>query len=220
MSIFSLFLFSAEPSFWEFRNCLVFHGSCLLWYTDFMKYVALLRGINVGGNSIIKMTDLKEAVEKCGFTGVITFIQSGNVIFESDEINNDQIVARLADCLLKYFKYDSSLVVRSLEQFTKIVSEIPTDWEKSDDLRRYLAFIAGPLTAQDVIREISLKEGIDSLKLGTGVLYMSTKLRGLSRSGFTKLINTKVYRYITIRNFNTVQKLLAIMEAKPSLPES
>lgn len=177
-----------------------------------MKYVALLRGVNVGGNAIIKMTDLREAVEKCGFTSVRTYIQSGNIIFESDENNTDKIVATLEDSLSKRLKLNSSIIVRTYEQFKKIVSEIPDNWKKRNDLRCYLAFIREPVTAQDVVREIELKEGVDSIKVGEGVVYMSTLLSGLTKSGFSKLITKKVYKAITIRGYSTAQKLFALME--------
>jgi uncharacterized protein (DUF1697 family) len=177
-----------------------------------MKYIALLRGINVGGNSIIKMLDLKEAVEKCKFKNVRTYIQSGNVIFESDDNGIDQITARLENILRKTFQFNSSIIVRNYEQFRKVISEIPSDWEKRNDLRCYIAFIRGPTAAQDVMPEVELKDGVDSVKAGEGVLYMSTMLSGLTRSRFTKLISKKVYKDITIRNFNTVKKLLTLME--------
>lgn len=177
-----------------------------------MKYVALLRGINVGGKNIIKMTDLKEAVEKCGFTSVSTYIQSGNILFESDGKNISEIVEKLEASLLKDFFYNSRIIVRSYEQLKKIVSEVPSDWKKRNDLRCYIAFIGEPILAQDLMREIELKESIDFIKIGEGVLYMSTLLSGLARSRFTKLITKKAYKDITIRNYNTVRKLLDLME--------
>lgn len=60
-----------------------------------MKYVAFLRGINVGGNSIVKMLELKEAFIKSGFINVLTYINSGNVIFESDEKDIERIEKKL-----------------------------------------------------------------------------------------------------------------------------
>jgi uncharacterized protein (DUF1697 family) len=177
-----------------------------------MRYVALLRGINVGGNSIIKMVDLKSAVEKSGFKNVKTFIQSGNVIFESDEKNPSDITDRLEDTLLKTFQINSQVILRSHAQLKKVVAEVPSDWGKRNDLRRYIAFIREPTTARDVMGEVELKEGVDFVKPGEGVIYLSTLLSGLTRSRFTKLISKKVYRDITIRNYTTVQKLLALME--------
>jgi len=177
-----------------------------------MKYVALLRAINVGGNGIIKMADLKKAVEDIGFTHVSTYIQSGNIVFESDQKEIDKIIARLEGALLKKFEFKSGIVVKTYEQLKKIVSEVPADWKKRDDLRCYLAFVREPASAQDVIREIKLKEGVDFAKAGDGVVYMSTLLSGLTKSGFTRLVGTKIYKDITIRNYNTAQKLFAMMQ--------
>jgi uncharacterized protein (DUF1697 family) len=177
-----------------------------------MKYVALLRGINVGGKNIIKMSDLKKTVEKCGFTNVSTYIQSGNVLFKSDNKNISKIVEKLEDSFLKDFAYNSCIVVKSYEQLQKIVSDVPPDWGKSNDLRCYIAFIGGSISIQDVMREIELKEGIDFIKAGEGVLYMSTLLSGLTRSRFTKLITKNVYKYITIRNYSTTRKILELLE--------
>ena len=177
-----------------------------------MKYIALLRGINVGGNAIIKMTDLKKEVEDSGFTHVSTYIQSGNIVFESDQKEIDKITTRLAEALLKKFQFNSGIVVKTHEQLKKIISEVPADWKKRDDLRCYLAFIREPVSAQDVMREIKLKEGVDFAKAGDGVVYLSTLLSGLTKSGFTKLVGTKIYKDITIRNYNTAQKLFAMMQ--------
>jgi uncharacterized protein (DUF1697 family) len=175
-----------------------------------MKYIALLRGINVGGNRIIKMAELKEAVETGGFTNVTTYIQSGNIIFESDENNPDKVTEKLEETLLKRFEFNTGIIVKTFEQFEKIVKGVPADWKYRTDLRCYMAFVKGQGDAEEVVREIKLKEGVDTLVTGEGVLYMSTILSGLTKSGFTKLVGTKIYKEITIRNYNTVRKILAI----------
>jgi len=177
-----------------------------------MKYLALLRGINVGGNRIIKMVDLKVAFEKSGFTDVTTFIQSGNVVFSSDEKDTEKIARKLEDTVLQTFKINSRIVVKSYSQLKKVLEEVPSEWKKENDLRCYLAFIKEPVSASDVLKEVALKEGVDSAKAGEGVLYMTTKMSGLTQSGFTKLATKKIYKDLTIRNYNTSQKLLALME--------
>lgn len=159
------------------------------------------------------MADLKTAVENCGFTEVSTFIQSGNVIFMSDEKNTERIIEKLESMVLKTFKVNSRIVVRSHTQMKKVVEEVPSEWEKGNNLRCYIAFIKEPITANDVLKEITLKEGVDSVKIGERVLYMSTKLSGLTKSSFTKLASKKIYQDMTIRNYNTTKKLLTLMEA-------
>jgi len=176
-----------------------------------MKYLALLRGINVGGNSIIKMADLKSAFEKCGFTNVSTFIQSGNVIFETSETDQGKIAGRIEKCLEKEFHITSSTVVLTVEQFNNIVREAPADWNSGKDLRKYVSFVKIPATAQKVLKELQPRDGIDSAYTGDGVVYMSTLLSGITKSGFTKVIRKPVYQSITMRNYNTVLKLAELM---------
>jgi len=115
--------------------------------------------------------------------------------------------------LSRTFNIDLRAFVITLEQFKKVVSDIPADWNKRSDLRRYIAFIREPATVPDVISQIELKEGVDSIKAGKGVVYMSTLLSGLTKSRFTRLITKKFYQDITIRNYTTVQKLLALTES-------
>jgi uncharacterized protein (DUF1697 family) len=178
-----------------------------------VKYIALLRGINVGGNSIIKMYDLKAAVEKCGFSNVKTVIQSGNVIFESNE-SIDKATLKMEKALSENFGVSSGMIIKTHDQFKEVLAGIPDAWKKADDLRMYIAFVIGPVTVQEVLAEIEPKEGVDFVETGPGVLYMSTRLSGITKSRFSKLVAKKIYKSISIRNYNTVKKLLAFMESR------
>lgn len=176
-----------------------------------MKYVALLRGINVGGNNIIKMLALKETFEKSGFRNVSTYIQSGNVIFESEEKDIKKITKTLEATLTKTFNYNARIIVKSDKQMQQIVENIPLEWNRRSDIRCYIAFLLEPLSEKDAVKEITLKENVDSLKIGPGVLYMTTVLSELTKSKFNKLASTKIYKEITIRNYNTTKKIIAVM---------
>ena len=177
-----------------------------------MKYLALLRGINVGGNSLIKMADLKVALLENGFLNVKTFIQSGNVLFESDEKDTEKLAAKMEEVIVKIFYITSRVVIRSESQLTKVLDNIPDEWKKENDLRCYLAFVKEPATAQQVAEQITLKEGIDSLKIGDGVVYMTTLLAGITNSSFSKLASKKIYKEITIRNYTTMHKIATLMK--------
>jgi uncharacterized protein (DUF1697 family) len=177
-----------------------------------MKYLALLRGLNVGGNSVVKMADLKEAVEQIGFTNVKTFINSGNIIFESNEANSSKISAVLDETFKKRFDLESRIFLLNYKQFKDILEGVPEDWKKSKDIRCYIAFVREPATVKNVMREIKPKEGVDFIQAGKGAVYLTTLTSGLTKSGFTKLISSPVYKDITMRNYNTAQKLLALME--------
>ena len=108
------------------------------------------------------------------------------------------------------------VVIRSHEQIKNILKGVASKWQDPKEFRCYIGFVKEPLTAQQAIEEIKhikLKENVDFLKAGNGVIYMITKMDGLTSSGFTKLIGTKVYKEITIRNYNTARKLLELIES-------
>jgi len=177
-----------------------------------LKYVALLRGINVGGRNIIKMSALKVCLEQQGFLNVATFIQSGNVIFESDERNADKLARQVEGALSKTFDYDSRVVLRSHAQLKAVVAGAPTSWKTRTDLRCNVAFLRGPVTARHALAQVDVEPQVDSMQGGKSVLYLSTLMSGLKRSRFPKLTGKSIYRHMTIRNYNTCRRLLALME--------
>lgn len=177
-----------------------------------MKYVALLRGINVGGNNIIKMLALKEAFEKVGMTQVLTYIQSGNVIFDTAEKDSAVLTETLETMLSETFGYKARVVVFSHDQLKQVVTKVPSKWKTKTDIRCYVGFLLPPLTPSAAEKEIVINEAVDSLETGPGVIYMTTLMSGLTKSGFGKMIGKKIYQEITIRNFNTTRKLLELME--------
>ncbi len=176
-----------------------------------MKYIALLRGINVGGNSIIRMADLKTCLLKADFQNVETFIQSGNVIFDSPEREIQKLETRMEETIFKTFKFNTKVLIRSEEQLTRILKEVPKDWKERDDLRCYIVFVKAPTSVEEVKLQMAIKEGVDFVTTGDGVLYAGTLLSGLMQSGLKKLIGKKVYQDITIRNYSTIQKLAALL---------
>lgn len=86
-----------------------------------MKYLALLRGINVGGNNIIKMTDLQKAFKDIGLNSVQTYIQSGNVIFESAETDKSLLTQEIESKLSTTFNYTSKIILIDNLQFKQII---------------------------------------------------------------------------------------------------
>lgn len=165
----------------------------------------------MGGKNVIKMTLLKEVFERCKYKNVLTYIQSGNVIFEAEENDVRKITDKLESMLSKTFVYNAKLVVLSEEQLKKVVSNAPKDWKTNNNLRCYVAFTKAPTTPGELLKEVKLKEGVDSVKLGENLIYMTTLLSGISKSGFTKLVGTPVYQNITIRNFKTIVKILSLI---------
>jgi uncharacterized protein (DUF1697 family) len=174
-----------------------------------MRYVALLRGINVGGNSLVKMAELKAMAEACGLTNVQTYINSGNVIFDSD-MNPDEIEKLFSESFQNAFGFQTPIIIRSKTEMAETLKKAPQDWADNNEVRKYLAFTTGA-TPERVASLIRPKEGVDTFEAGPDVVYLTTKLAGITKSGLSRLSQTEVYRNISLRNVNTVEKIYKLM---------
>lgn len=176
-----------------------------------VQYIALLRGINVGGNNIIKMADLKKCFEEAGFNKVKTYIQSGNVLFTSNEKNKNLLIKKLEKLLSAKFNYQSRLVIITDNELKTVVEESPSGFGNSPDQYRYdVLFVKEPLTSAEAIKSIDKKEGVDQVFLGSHALYFARLISKASQSHLPKIIKLPIYQNITIRNWNTTTKLLAM----------
>ena len=173
------------------------------------RYVALLRGINVGGNNLIKMTALAACFEKNGFTAVATYIQSGNVIFQSSERAAEALARRIEEMLTAAFRYPASVVLLSWRQLEKVVDEAPAKFGTDPSRYRYdVIYLKPPLTAKEALATVPTNPEVDRVHAGPGVLYFSRLSEKASKSRLSRVVSMPVYRNMTIRNWNTTIKLL------------
>lgn len=176
------------------------------------SYVALLRGINVGGRNKIRMADLKTCFESGGFEAVSTYIQSGNVLFRSDEPDTIRLATRIERMLAAVFDYDASVAIRSHPELRTVVEGAPQGFGSEPDRFRYdVIFLLPPLTAEAALRSVTPREGVDTMDAGPEVVYTSRLIERASQSRLTRLIGLPIYQRMTIRNWNTTTKLLALM---------
>jgi uncharacterized protein (DUF1697 family) len=176
-------------------------------------YLALLRGINVGGKNLIKMPALKAAFEAEGFDDVSTYIQSGNVLFASPETKPAVLTDRIEAMLAETFDYVPTVVVRSRKQMRAIVDGAPEGFGGRPAEYRYdVIFLKGPLTAKKAIGEVPTNPEVDTAHAGTGVLYFSRLIAKATASRMGKIVASPIYPSVTIRNWNTTTKLLSLME--------
>ena len=177
-----------------------------------MKYLALLRGINVGGNNKIKMTDLKACFENAGFTDVVTYIQSGNVVFTAPKASETSIAEKLEQTLSKTFSYDAKVVVVAKDTLSEVVVKAPKGFgTMPKDFRYYVIFVKKPLMAAEALKTIPLREGVDKAWAGATVVYHERVEARATQSYLNKLVAMPMYQNMTIRNWNTTTKLLALM---------
>lgn len=178
-----------------------------------VQYLALLRGINVGGRNIIKMADLKACIAAVGCEDVTTYIQSGNVLFRSPIADSERVAAEIERALDARFGYASRVVVLTHGQLAEVVAQAPAGF--GDELERFrydVIFLKAPLTAAAAMRDISIKPGVDSAASGARALYFSRLISKASQSHLSRIVALPVYQSMTIRNWNTTTKLLALME--------
>jgi uncharacterized protein (DUF1697 family) len=177
-------------------------------------YVALLRGINVGGKNLIKMVELKLCLEDAGFQDVHTYIQSGNVLFRAAGSDQAKLTKEVEDALSKTFTYESLVVVRSRKQMKDIVTHAPKGFGLDPATYRYdVIFLKEPLSAAKAMKNVATKEGVDQAFAGKGVLYFSRLSSRATQSKLARIISMPMYQSMTIRNWNTTTKLLTLLEA-------
>jgi uncharacterized protein (DUF1697 family) len=179
------------------------------------RYVALLRGINVGGKNLIPMPALKAAFEDEGFEDVRTYIQSGNVIFGAPSASQAELTGRVEQIIRTAFDhYDASVVLRNRNQMRAIVEKAPKGFGREPMKYRYdVCFLKPSLAAKGVVASLPLKEGVDRIWAGTGVVYFSRLTSRATQSRLNKVASLPIYKQMTIRNWNTTTKLAELLEA-------
>jgi uncharacterized protein (DUF1697 family) len=177
------------------------------------QYVALLRGINVGGNNLIRMPALRACFEAQGFGSVQTYIQSGNVLFSAaGGDDSGELAAGIEKAVSETFSCQSRVVVRSFEQMEATVDRAPRGFGQQPSTYRYdVIFLKEPLTADRAMESVSVKPGVDRAYRGEMVLYFSRLISKAAQSHLSRLVGTPVYRDMTIRNWNTTTRLLELM---------
>ncbi len=182
------------------------------------RYVALLRGINVGGKNLIPMPALKAAFEENGFKDVRTYIQSGNVVFSTGTTKQAELTRRVERMLRKTFgHYEASVALRSSAQMRSIIDRAPNGFGSEPTLyREDVIFLMPPLTARTVVESVPIKEEVDRIWAGTGVVYFSRLTSRATQSRLSRVVSMPIYQQMTIRNWNTTRKLAELVDAKES----
>jgi uncharacterized protein (DUF1697 family) len=177
-----------------------------------MRYVALLRGINVGGRNLIAMAELREAFEAAGYQAVRTYIQSGNVQFESDG-PPASLPDHLEAMLERRFGVSLVVCLVSHVELRGVVEQAPAGFGSQPGRYRYdVIFLKAPLSSQQAMRVVDLREGVDEAWPGTGVVYFARLSERSAQSRMSRIVGTPEYRQMTIRNWTTTTKLLGLLD--------
>jgi uncharacterized protein (DUF1697 family) len=163
------------------------------------------------------MPALKACFEEHGFMEVGTYIQSGNVLFESTEKSLELLTTDIEKLLSKQFNYTSRVVVVSHDQLKDAVEGAPTGFGSNPAEYRYdVLFLKPPLTATEAMKSIPTRDGVDEASAGKGVIYFSRLIARATQSHISRIVGLPIYQNMTIRNWNTTIKLLALMDSRAS----
>lgn len=172
-----------------------------------MVYVAFLRGINVGGNSIVSMAAVKEAFVAAGLADVRTYINSGNVIFSTSAVTPAKLTATIEKALEKRTGMAIKVVVMDHRTLKKIVAAIPRDWVDDKVMRTYVLLLWKDLDDRRILEQLPIRQGVDNVRYTPGAVIWMVDRKDVTKSRLTRMVGTPVYKMITMRSANTVRKL-------------
>jgi uncharacterized protein (DUF1697 family) len=177
-----------------------------------MWYAALLRGINVGGKKRVEMPRLKSTFETVGMSEVHTYINSGNVVFRTRRTSAPRMVADLEGAIEDEFGFPVRVAVRDLDAIRAVARAIPGHWVNDSTMRTNVLFLWDEHDHPEVIEILPTKEGIDEVVYVPGAVVWRVDTENVTRSGLSRIAGSDLYRGLTMRNCNTVRKLVEIME--------
>jgi uncharacterized protein (DUF1697 family) len=173
-------------------------------------YIALLRGINVGTTKRLDMQKLKVLLESMGHTNVVTYINSGNVIFQST-LQPDAIRAEMEKAMKKSFGHEISTLIKSAKEMQQIVDAIPAGWKNDTAHRTDVAYLFEEIDSKKVIGELPFKTEFIDVRYTKGALIWHVDRKNYNKSHLNKLIGHKYYQLMTVRNVNTARKLVEMV---------
>ena len=175
-------------------------------------FVALLRGVNVGGNNMISMSSLKQSFEGVGFTDVTTYINSGNIIFTTKENDARKLELKVEQMLSKEYGLGSKVVVRSLAEMEKLVKSLPSHWDGDSRWRYNVMFLRHTIDSEKVLTDLPFNSEVEQVVYRPGTLLWSAQLSDVNRTNMQKLSSKKIFQDMTVRNLNTTKKLCELMK--------
>lgn len=174
--------------------------------------VALLRGINVGGQNMISMKALKESFERLGLHDVRTYINSGNVLFRSRAGDLRGLERRIERMVAREHGVGSRVVVRRRSDIARVVRTMAEAWQYDPAWKCNVMFLRSGIDARRVLAGIDLKAGLERVVCCPGALLWCARVDALARTAMARLAGQPIYQDMTVRNVNTATALLRLME--------
>lgn len=180
------------------------------------QYIALLRGINVSGKKIIKMEDLRKHMADAGYTNVKTYIQSGNLVFESDQKQKDKLGKSIEALIEKKYGFDVRVFIADKKDIEKAIDKNPFINERKEEpsgfKKLYVTLLSENPTDENIEKLKQAPIGNDLIEIIDSILYFNLESKASDSKLSNSLIENKLKVKATTRNWNTMLKLLSMME--------
>ncbi len=171
-----------------------------------MKYIALLRGINVGGNRKVEMRKLKTLFESLGCTNVTTYLNSGNVIFESNT-KQEPLQNEIPKKLKRKFGFEIQTLIKNENEIKKVADAIPKNWKNDPEQKSDVAYLFPEIDSKKTIDELPIKKEFIDIRYIQGAIIWNVMKKDYNKSHLNKIISLKQYQLMTVRNVNTARHL-------------
>ena len=173
---------------------------------NMMRYIALLRGVNAGVNRRVEMKRLKALFETMGYSQISTYINSGNVIFESDE-GRERIRKKIEVSLVEEFGFEIPTLIKTEQEMKKIADAIPSGWRNDAAQRTDVAYLFPEADSKKTVDELPVNRKYVDVRYVKGAVYWNMDRKNYSRSRLNKIIGHRLYQLMTMRNVNTARYL-------------
>jgi len=174
-----------------------------------LKYVALLRGINVGKGARVPMKTLKDLLEGLGLSHVVTYLNSGNLVFESG-LGVSELTQLIEEELERAFGEKIPTLVKTSTEMIEIAESIPSEWGSNDGEQTYVAYLFSDVAKPSLVSELPVKRQFMSIFYAHEAIVWNVKRENYNRSQITKIVGHGSYARMTTRNVNTARKLAAL----------
>ena len=170
-------------------------------------HVALLRGINVGGNNRLPMGTLREVLAGLGLSDVRTYLNTGNALFTCPPTDHVALAGRIEAAIEAAVGFRPRVLVRSGEDIRAIAALIPADWTQDQHVRTDVVYLLDGVSPEEVVNDLAPRPGVENVLLAPGAVIWMVARRDATRSRLQGLTATPHYARATIRNANTARKL-------------
>jgi uncharacterized protein (DUF1697 family) len=177
-------------------------------------YICILRGINVSGHKIIKMDELKNLFQKLGFNAVQTYIQSGNVVFQSEQANQRELELLIANRILEVFGFDVPVLVKSNKELQFIFENNPFLKKGVTDVSKLHVTFLSDLPNGELVKQFSEFDfGTDEYLIENSAIYIHCPINGYGNSKISnQFIENKLKLNATTRNWKTITQLMSLLQ--------